>query len=105
MARAAGWGSGSTARMSTGRAAPNGSPAAGAPPLRRDWRRCRSDQPIVVDRPSPGRSSADDLFRLEEEGDLGRRVLVAVGAMDRVGLDRFGKGFADRALGGIGRIG
>ena len=33
---------------------------------------------------------ADDFFRLEEEVDLDLRILVAVRAVDRIGLDRFG---------------
>src|SRR3546814_8517779 len=48
--------------------------------------------------------SADDFFRLEEIGDFDCGVFVAVGAMNRVRFDGFGKGLADRAFGGeIGR--
>src|SRR5690606_15569092 len=46
--------------------------------------------------------SADDFVGLEEEVDLDLRVLVAVGAVDRVCFDALGEPLAYRALGGVG---
>ena len=50
-------------------------------------------RPVRRPLPSAGRPQplADDFFRLEEEVDLDLRILVAVRAVDRVGLDRFGE--------------
>src|SRR3546814_16565519 len=70
-----------------------------------DWSSdvCSSD----LRRPGASESfkSADDFFRLEEIGDFDCGVFVAVGAMNRVRFDGFGKGLADRAFGGVGGVG
>src|SRR5258708_3209289 len=41
----------------------------------------------------------------EEEGDLLRRVFRRIRAVHRIGLDRLGEILADRAGGGLGRVG
>src|SRR5205814_5693363 len=87
--------------------------------LRREWRRSPRRRQLFVAlqmgrrgpvwwplapsrRPQP---LTDDLFRLEEEIDLDLRVVVTIGAVDRVGLDRFRIGLADRSLVGFRGIG
>src|SRR4051794_20896917 len=76
-----------------------------APPLRKAHQRpATSPNGSGSARRRPS-ASADDFVRTEEEVDLDLRILVAVRAVDRIGLNRFGVGLADGALGSVRGVG